>query len=149
MKTPRRVASRTAAPTVFGMSWNLRSRKTRKPRLRARSIAAGPAAVKSCEPILQPLSTPSTRESSASASSRLGTSSAIKMRSAGLGESGMIFLKALHAELAFQERLDRADRGLDPVDRRVVGHVLRDGGAPDDGRVLPGPPVLGRIEEQH
>src|SRR5207249_75442 len=39
MRTPRRVASRTAPATVFGMSWNLRSRNTRKPRLRAVSTA--------------------------------------------------------------------------------------------------------------
>src|SRR5207237_10731764 len=38
MKTPRRVASRTARPTVFGMSWSLRARKTRHPRLRAVAI---------------------------------------------------------------------------------------------------------------
>src|SRR2546430_5440194 len=30
MNTPRRAVSRVAPATVFGMSWNLRSRKTRK-----------------------------------------------------------------------------------------------------------------------
>ena len=45
MKTPRRVASRTAPATVVGMSWYLRSRKTLKPRARAASTARGPAAV--------------------------------------------------------------------------------------------------------
>ena len=52
MKTPARVASRAAPATVFGMSWNLRSRKTSAPRLCTASTAAGPAAVKSWEPIL-------------------------------------------------------------------------------------------------
>src|SRR5881296_829258 len=148
MKTPRRVASRTARPTVFGMSWNLRSRKTRNPRLRAVSIAAGPAAVKSCEPILHPVMIPSRRPSSASASSRLGTSSATSSRSAGLAEVGMVLLQALNPELALQQGLDRADGGLDAVDRRVVGDVLRDRGPADDRRVLAGPPVLGRVEDQ-
>src|SRR6266852_6871068 len=136
MKTPRRVASRTAAPTVFGMSWNLRSRKTRNPRLRAVSIAAGPAAVKSCEPILQPVRIPSRRLSSESASSRLGTSSAIRIRSAVLGEGGMVLLQALHQRFALEQGLDRADGGLRAVERRVVGNVLSHRGAPDDGRVL-------------
>src|SRR5437867_10860879 len=124
MKTPRRVASRTAAATVVGMSWNLRSRKTRKPRLRAASIAAGPTAVKSCEPILHPVRIPSRRPSSASASSRLGTSSATSNRPAALAEVSVVLLQALHPELALQQGLDRADGGLDAVDRGVVGDIL-------------------------
>src|SRR5262245_50664333 len=148
MNTPRRVASRTARPTVFGMSWYLRSRKTRKPRFRAVSIAAGPAAVKSCEPILQPVMIRSRRPSSASASSRLGTSSATSSRSAGLAEVGMVLLQAQHPELALQQGLDGADGGLDAVDRGVVRDVLRDRRAADDRRVLAGAPVLGRVEEQ-
>src|SRR5215510_1957618 len=144
MKTPRRVA----APTVFGMSWYLRSRKTRKPRLRAVSIAAGPAAVKSCEPILHPVMIPSRCLSSLSASSRLGTSRATSSRSAGLAEVGMVLLQAQHPELALQQRLDGADGGLDAVDRGVVRDVLRDRRAADYRRVLAGAPVLGRVEEQ-
>src|SRR5215510_7006385 len=144
MKTPRRVA----APTVFGMSWYLRSRKTRKPRLRAVSIAAGPAAVKSCEPILHPVMIPSRCLSSLSASSRLGTSRATSSRSAGLAEVGMVLLQAQHPELALQQRLDGADGGLDAVDRRVVGDVLRDRGAPDDRRVLPRAAVRRRVDDQ-
>src|SRR5207245_1941117 len=148
MKTPRRVASRTARPTVFGMSWNLRSRKTRNPRLRAVSIAAGPAAVKSCEPILQPVSVPSSRPSSEAASSRLGTSSAIRTRSAGLAEVSVILLQAQHPELALQQGLDRADGGLDTVDRGVVRDVLRHRRAANDRRIFPGPAVFGGVEEQ-
>src|SRR2546425_3720852 len=148
MKTPRRVASRTAAATVFGMSWNLRSRKTRKPRLRAASIAAGPAAVKSCEPILHPVRMPARRPSSASASSRLGTSSATSTRSAALGEASMVFLQALHAVLALEQRLDRADGGLRAIERGVVGNVLGDRRAPDDGRVLPGATVVRRVDDE-
>ena len=53
MSTPRRAASRAAPATVLGMSWNLRSRKTSAPRLWTLSTAAGPAAVKSWEPILK------------------------------------------------------------------------------------------------
>src|SRR3989441_13122941 len=52
MNTPGRAVSRVAPATVFGMSWNLRSRKTRKPRLRAISTAAGPAAVNSRDTIM-------------------------------------------------------------------------------------------------
>src|SRR5262245_58894336 len=148
MKTPSRVASRTAAPTVFGMSWYLRSRKTRKPRLRAVSIAAGPAAVKSCEPILHPVMIPSRRLSSASASSRLGTSRATSSRSAGLAKVGMVLLQAQHQGLALEQSLDRADGGLGAVERRVVGDVLRDRGAPDDRGVLPRAAVRRRVDDQ-
>src|SRR5436190_1841248 len=144
---PSRPASRTAAPTVFGMSWYLRSRKTRKPRLRAVSIAAGPAAVKSCEPILHPVRIPSRRRSSASASSRLDTSSATSTRSAGLAEVGMVFLQALHQGLTLEQSLDRADRGLRAVERRVVGNVLGHRGAPDDRRVLARAAIGRRVDD--
>src|SRR5207247_2334852 len=94
MNTPRRAASRTAPATVVGMSRYLRSRKTRKPPLRAISTAAGPAAVKSCEPILQPVTTPSRRPRSASASRRLSTSSATSSRS---GTATVVFLEGQDA----------------------------------------------------
>ena len=58
MNTPRRAASRAAPATVFGMSWNLRSRKTSAPALLDASTAAGPAAVKSWEPILKRVTWP-------------------------------------------------------------------------------------------
>src|SRR3989449_7723929 len=128
MRTPRRVASRTAPATVFGMSWNLRSRNTRKPRLRAVSTAVGPAAVKSSEPILQPVTMPSRRPSSASASRRLSTSRATRSRS---GAATVILLEALDLLLALEQGLDGADRGLGAVHRQVVGDVLHDGGAAD------------------
>src|SRR5262245_3465222 len=147
MKTPWRVASRTAAPTVFGMSWYFRSMKTRKPRFLARSIAAGPAAVKSCEPILQPVTSPSRRASSDSASSRLGTSSATSKRSAALGETSVILLQALDAVLALQQGLDRADGGLRAVERRVMRDVLGNRRPADDGRVPPGPTVGRRVDD--
>src|SRR5437879_1645822 len=130
MRTPRRVASRTAPATVFGMSWNLRSRNTRKPRLRAVSTAVGPAAVKSSEPILQPVTMPSRRPSSRS------------------GAATVKLLEALDLLLALEQGLDGADRGLGAVHRQVVGDVLHDGGAADEVRVLPGAPVLGRVEEE-
>src|SRR5215510_6441661 len=148
MKTPWRVASRTAAPTVFGMSWYFRSRKTRKPRLRARSIAAGPAAVKSCEPILHPVTRPSRRVSSDSASSRPGTSRATSRRSAALGEASVVLLQALDAILALQQGLDRADGGLRAVECRVVRDVLGDRGPADDRRVAPGPAVGRRVDDE-
>src|SRR5439155_433672 len=132
MRTPRRVASRTAPATVFGMSWNLRSRNTRKPRLRAVSTAVGPAAVKSAEPILQPVTMPSRRPSSASASRRLSTSRATRSRS---GAATVILLEAQDLLLALEQGLDGADRGLGAVHRQVVGDVLHDGGAADEVRV--------------
>src|SRR4030095_5278682 len=148
MKTPWRVASRTAAPTVLGMSWYFRSRKTRKPRLRARSIAAGPAAVKSCEPILHPVRSPSRRASSDSASSRLGTSSATSRRSAALGEASVVLLQARDTKLPLQQRLDGADGGLGAVQRRVMGNVLGHRGAPDDSRVPSSSPVVRGVDHQ-
>ena len=42
--TPSRVAAATAPATVFGMSWNFRSRKTRSPRAASSSTIAGPSA---------------------------------------------------------------------------------------------------------
>src|SRR6185369_5971035 len=146
MNTPRRVASRTAPATVLGMSWYLRSRKTRKPRLSARSMATGPAAVKSCEPILQPPTAPASRSSSASASSRRSTSSATYRRSDGAcggGASGIgvVLLQAAHLLLALEQRLDGADGGLGAVHREVVGHVQVHGGAADQVGVLAGAAV--------
>src|SRR5881296_2118834 len=145
MRMPRRVASRTAPATVFGMSWNLRSRKTRTPRLRAISTAAGPAAVKSWVPILQPVTTPSRRRRSSSASARLSTPSATKRRS---GAATVVFLQAQDLLLALEQGFDGADRGLGAIDRQVVGDVLHDGGAADQVRVLSRAAVLGRVEEE-
>src|SRR5712691_2275079 len=146
MKTPRRVASRTAPATVLGMSWYFRSRNTRKPRLRAASTAAGPAAVKSWLPILQPVTTPLSVSSSAVAWSRPSTSSATSSRSAG--SRTVILLQARHAVLFLEERLDRADGGLDAVHRQVVGDLLGDGRAADERGVRAGASVLGRVEDQ-
>src|SRR6267142_1909926 len=146
-KTPRRVASRTAPATVFGMSWYLRSRKTRKPRLSARSTATGPAAVKSWLPILQPVTSPARRSSSASASSSRSTSSATRRRSRG-SAIGVVLLQAAHLVLALEQRLDGPDRRLGAVHREVVGDVVVHRGAADEVRVLARAAVLGRVEEQ-
>src|SRR5207253_41244 len=169
MNTPSRVASRTAPATVFGMSWYLRSRNTREPRLCACSTALGPAAVKSWVPIFTPSATtfdghrdtidgpgPSgftsrftspRRSSSASASARVSTSSATKSREAE-SEVSVILLQAPDTLLALQQRFDGSDRGLDPVHRQVVGDVLRDGGAPEGGGVLAGAPVLRGVDDE-
>src|SRR5437773_3820479 len=161
MNTPSRVASRTAPATVFGMSWYLRSRNTREPRLCACSTAVGPAAVKSCVPIFTPGATtfdgpgpsrftsrftPSRRSSSASASARVSTSSATKSRAAG-SEVSVVLLQAPDTLLALQQRFDGSDRSLDPVDGQVVGDVLRDGGAPERGGVLARAPVLRGVDD--
>ena len=42
IQTPSRVAAAQACATVFGMSWNLRSRKTRKPRATIQRTGSGP-----------------------------------------------------------------------------------------------------------
>src|SRR2546423_5815760 len=134
MNTPSRAALRTAPATVFGMSWNLRSRNTRWPRFWASSTAAGPALVKSWEPIFTPLTASSNWSSSRPASSSESTSSATKSRS----RIGVVLLQASHVLLALEERLDGADGGLSAVDGEVVGDVLADGRAPDGRRVLAG-----------
>jgi hypothetical protein len=72
--TPRRTASRAAAETVFGMSWNLRSRKTRAPSPTRRRTRSGPAVVKSCEPTLNMPAALRSSPKSLRASSALSTS---------------------------------------------------------------------------
>src|SRR5689334_3720045 len=52
MLTPSAQASRTAEPTVFGMSWYFRSRNTRRPDAIRSRTTCGPSAVKSCFPTL-------------------------------------------------------------------------------------------------
>src|SRR5207247_5515501 len=86
--------------------------------------------------------------SSVSASSRLGTSSATSRRSAALGEVSVVLLQALHAILALQQGLDRADGGLRTVQGRVVGNVLSDRRPPDAGRVPPRPAVGRRVDDE-
>ena len=49
---PVATAEPMAPATVFGMSWNLRSRNTRSPRAVSARTTSGPSAVKSCLPIL-------------------------------------------------------------------------------------------------
>src|SRR5439155_8242185 len=79
-----------------------------------------------------------------SASLPVSTSSATHSRS----RIRVILLQAQHLLLALQPGLDGADRGLRAVDGEVVGDVLRDGGAPDGGRVLARPAVLRRVEDE-
>ena len=52
IQAPVATADLTAPATVFGMSWNFRSRNTRSPRLVSSCTMAGPAAVNNCLPIL-------------------------------------------------------------------------------------------------
>src|SRR6266545_8309268 len=151
MKTPRRTASRAAPSTVFGMSWNLRSRNTSPPRLRTASTDWGPDAVKSCEPILKRRTVPRSWSTSPAARSRDSTSRATMRRSAGSRFSvarGIVVLERLDAHLALEQGLDAADRGLGAVHRRVVGDVLRHRRAADQIGVLAGAPVLRGVEDQ-
>src|SRR5919106_1135841 len=154
MNTPRRVASRTAPATVFGMSWYFRSRKTRQPRLCACSTAAGPAAVKSWLPIFTPGAAPTSRlvasasrSRRASASASVSTSRATNSRAAG-SEPSVILLQAPHALFPFEQGLDGPDGGLDAVHGEVVRDVLRERGAPERGGVLPGAAVLRRVDHE-
>src|SRR6267142_828378 len=151
MRTPMRAASRAAPATVLGMSWNLRSRKTSAPRLWTLSIAEGPAAVKSWEPILKRVTWPWSRSRSRSASARLSTSRATIRRSftSRDGSGGvMVLLERPHGDLALEQRLDAADRRLGSVHRGVVGDVLGHRGAPDQVGVLARPAVLRGVEDQ-
>src|SRR5690242_8255902 len=143
MSTPMRAASRAAPATVLGMSWNLRSRNTSAPRLCTLSTAAGPAAVKSCEPILKRVTTPWRRSTSRSASLRVSTSSATIRRSGVI-----VFLEWLHRDLALEQGLDAADGGLGAVHGGVVGNVLGHRGPPDQVGIAPRAPVLRGVEHQ-
>src|SRR4029079_9594917 len=78
--TPRRAADLQAPATVFGMSWNLRSRKTSKPAFCSDSTTAGPAATKSSLPTLTRQSAGSRRGAIASAPAASGTSRATMTR---------------------------------------------------------------------
>src|SRR5258708_10803811 len=78
--TPRRAAARQAPATVFGMSWNFKSRKTSKPRSWRRAMTAGPSATKSSLPTLTRQSLGSRRAANASAGSAAPKSSGTMMR---------------------------------------------------------------------
>src|SRR5262245_41353650 len=116
-------------------------------------MATGPAAVNSCEPILHPPTVPSSRSSSASASSRRSTSSATSSRSEARGlpacsDIGVVLLQAPDLLLALEQRLDRADGRLGPVQREVVRNVPRHRGTADLERVPARAPVLRRVEDE-
>ena len=55
---PVATADDTAPATVFGMSWNFRSRNTCSPSAVISRTIDGPTAVKSCLPILKPPTSP-------------------------------------------------------------------------------------------
>ena len=74
--TSNRTAAATAFPTVFGISWNFRSRNTGEPKARIRRTTPGPSFVKSSLPILKPPDTGASCSANFSASSAVGTSSA-------------------------------------------------------------------------
>src|SRR5688572_7455122 len=76
IQRPRRAADRHAPATVLGMSWNLRSRNTSKPRACSFSTTAGPAATKSSLPTFTRHAPGSSRAASASAASASAASSA-------------------------------------------------------------------------
>ena len=75
-------AAATAPATVFGMSWNFRSRKTRAPRAASIWTACGPSAVKSALPTLNKSATPPSCLASLRAGPRRLTSSATISRGA-------------------------------------------------------------------
>src|SRR5258705_6322569 len=144
------------------MSWNLRSRKTSAPRFWMVSTAPGPAAVKSCEPILKRVASPSRRSTIRSASTRVSTSSATIRRSLAwvggcMGASAgplparermVVLLEWLDGDLALEQRLDAADGGLGSVDRGVVGDVQGHRAPADQVGVAAGPSVLRGVEHE-
>ncbi len=71
-----RAAAATAPATVFGISWNLRSRKMPNPRAASFSTARGPSAVKSWLPTLKQPATPRSCRAKAQAGPRRSTSRA-------------------------------------------------------------------------
>src|SRR4029077_6650805 len=88
----------------------------------------GPAAVKSCEPILKRVASPSRRATIRSASARVSTSSATIRRSLAWGGGCMgasagplparewmvVLLEWLDGDLALEQRLDAAHGGPGP-----------------------------------
>ncbi len=74
--TPSRTAAFSACATVFGMSWNLRSRNTPNPRAASCSTSPGPAATNSSLPTLSRHAAGDSRSASASAAAADGSSSA-------------------------------------------------------------------------
>src|SRR2546430_11681750 len=151
MRRRGRLVRRGVPSRVFGMSWNWGWRKTSPPRFRTASTAAGPTAVKSCEPILKRRAVPWRASTSAAARSRESTSRATIKRSAGRrssGARGIVVLERLHAHLSPEQGLDAADGGLGTVHRRVVGDVLGHGRPADQIGVLTGPAIFRRVEDQ-
>src|SRR5688572_10384477 len=80
IQAPVRTAASTACATVFGMSWNLRSRNTRAPESTRRRTSSGPAIVNSRLPTFSPPASPRTCLAMASARSAPSTSSATRSR---------------------------------------------------------------------
>jgi hypothetical protein len=78
--TPRRVAAAQACATVFGMSWNLRSRNTRNPRRTSSRTSPASADVNSSLPTLSAHCAGSSRAASASAVAVSAKSSATMTR---------------------------------------------------------------------
>ena len=74
---PRSAAARHAAATVFGISWNLKSKKTRWPRATNSRTIGGPSRVKSSLPILTTAPGIAIRSFKAKASAALAQSSAM------------------------------------------------------------------------
>src|SRR5271165_1406625 len=88
-------AASTAPATVFGMSWNFRSRKIPQPSFDTSRTASGPAAVNSCMPTLNMPTRSATclanfiavfRESKSSATIRLVRGWASKLKESGARE---------------------------------------------------------------
>src|SRR5688500_6248083 len=84
IQAPVRTAASTACATVFGMSWNLRSRNTRAPESTRRRTRSGPAIVNSRLPTFRPPATPPTCSAMASARSAPSTSRATRSGLPGL-----------------------------------------------------------------
>src|SRR5258708_1987485 len=113
--TPRRAAARQAPATVFGMSWNFKSRKTSKPRSWRRAMTAGPSATKSSLPTLTRQSLGSRRAANASAGSAAPKSSGTMMR----------LLSNLHPrEMASRVLELRVDEAVEAHERRIAAHLV-------------------------
>src|SRR6185312_4225957 len=128
IQTPRRAAARQAPATVLGMSWNLRSRKTWKPRSWSCVTTAGPAATKSSLPTFTRQSFGSRRAASASASRASGTSRATITGFAASPPGERISLTDLHprevASGALELRRAARREGLPSAARRALPEEL-------------------------